>query len=591
MRPILPCFSFLRVPLVAREALAWLALLLTVDVLAADQERARAVDLTAPAAAMGSPAIGSDAPAGASGVESSLMTTTLPRDAELESSHAVIGEVMLDNQNIFDLSDDREDVWPFRLANRLHVTTRPYVIRQQLLFRSGDLYSRRLLEESERMLRLTRYLYDASIRPVRYHDGKVDVLVTTRDVWTFDPGLSFGRHGGSNSTGGQLEELNVAGTGIALGASHSTDIDRTSTLYSAEQSHLLGTWTAVRASYADNSDGSAGEIAVDHPFYALDVHRAGGADVLTDNRIDALYDRGAIIDQFRERHRFAESYIGWSPGLADGWVPRFSAGFTLDEREFESIPAWNGPVLLPLPTRLAYPWLQFALVQDDFLKLWNHDQIERTEDFYIGTQVRTRIGWSDPAFGADRRALVFLGTASRGLSVGATGTILVGSTLTGRLENGTARNTVLDTAIRYYLEESRGLLFFTTLQGTLGHNLDLQNQILLGGDSGLRGYPLRFQSGTARALATVEQRYFTDWYPFRLFRLGGAVFFDAGRTFGPAPLAAPNLGLLRDVGLGLRFGNSRSGLGNITHVDIAVPLDRIAGIRAVQFIVETQQRF
>jgi hypothetical protein len=543
---------------VPRAALASLALLVSVDALAMD-----------PAA----------------------IATLVPSDAELESSHAVIGEVLLDNQNIFDLDDSREDVWPFRLANRLHVTTRPYVIRQQLLFRSGDVYSRRLLEESERILRLTRYLYDAAIRPVSYHDGKVDVLVTTRDVWTFDPGVSFGRHGGSNSTGGQLEELNVAGTGIALAASHSTDIDRTSTLYSVEDRHLLGTWTGVRASYADNSDGNAGEIAIDHPFYALDVHRAWGTDALTDNRIDALYDRGAIIDQFRERHRFAESYVGWSPGLAGGWVPRFSAGFTFDEREFEPTPVWNGPVLLPSASKLAYPWLQFDLVQDEFLKLWNHDQIERTEDFYIGTRVRGRIGWSHPAFGADRRALMFLAAASRGVGVGGAGTLLLSSTLTGRLESGTARNTLLDSGMRYYIEESQRWLFFTTLQATLGHNLDLQNQILLGGDSGLRGYPLRFQSGTARALATVEQRYFTDWYPFRLFRLGGAMFFDAGRTWGPAPLAAPNLGLLRDVGLGLRFGNSRSGLGNITHVDIAVPLDRIAGIRAVQFIVETQQRF
>src|SRR5947199_4526984 len=34
-------------------------------------------------------------------------------------------------------------------------------------------------------------------------------------------------------------------------------------------------------------------------------------------------------------------------------------------------------------------------------------------------------------------------------------------------------------------------------------------------------------------------------YPFRLFRVGAAVFFDSGRTWGSAPLAAPSLGLLR----------------------------------------------
>jgi outer membrane translocation and assembly module TamA len=107
----------------------------------------------------------------------------------------------------------------------------------------------------------------------------------------------------------------------------------------------------------------------------------------------------------------------------------------------------------------------------------------------------------------------------------------------------------------------------------------------------LRGYPLRYQGGDARALFTVEQRYFTDWYPFRLFRVGGAVFFDAGRTWGPAPLAAPNLGLLKDAGFGLRFGNARSGLGNVIHVDVAFPFDGDNSIKRVQFLVQTKQSF
>ena len=43
--------------------------------------------------------------------------------------------------------------------------------------------------------------------------------------------------------------------------------------------------------------------------------------------------------------------------------------------------------------------------------------------------------------------------------------------------------------------------------------------------------------------------------------------------------------------VGLRFGNSRSGLGNITHVDLAIPLKRTPGVKGIQFIVQTQQGF
>ena len=44
--------------------------------------------------------------------------------------------------------------------------------------------------------------------------------------------------------------------------------------------------------------------------------------------------------------------------------------------------------------------------------------------------------------------------------------------------------------------------------------LDPDMQLLIGGDNGLRGYPLRYEAGTSRALLTVEQRFYTDWYPF-----------------------------------------------------------------------------
>src|SRR6516164_8459689 len=79
-------------------------------------------------------------------------TPGIPSPAELEASGAVIGEVLIDNQNIFNLDDPKDDTKLFRLANRLHVKTRPSVIRKQLLFKSGERYNRRAIDESERIL-------------------------------------------------------------------------------------------------------------------------------------------------------------------------------------------------------------------------------------------------------------------------------------------------------------------------------------------------------------------------------------------------------------------------------------------------------
>ena len=57
------------------------------------------------------------------------------------------------------------------------------------------------------------------------------------------------------------------------------------------------------------------------------------------------------------------------------------------------------------------------------------------------------------------------------------------------------------------------------------------------------------------------------------------------------PLGSEPQGLLKDVGVGLRFGNSRSALGNVLHVDFAFPLDGDPSISSMQIVVETKRRF
>src|SRR2546429_1484760 len=333
----------------------------------------------------------------------------VPPDAELESTGAVIGEILIDNQNIFNPAYPGEDVPVFRLANRLHIKTQAGVVRHQLLFKSGDRYSRRMLDETERILRAERYFYDAWIKPVRYHDGKVDLRVTTRDVWTLNPGFDFGRSGGKNTTGVDLEEINLLGTGAGLKLAHTKDVDRTKSQLEVSDMHAFGAWTAVDVNYADLSDGRMRDLTLNHPFYALDTRWAAGVAGMDDVQTDSLYDRGQIIDRFQDRHQAVQVYGGWSKGLENGWVRRWSTGVTYDEHRFEPVSTWTGVTALPEDRRFLYPWIQFDLVQDDYLKLWDHDQIARTEDFYLGTTTSVRLGWADAPVGSSRRARMLQG--------------------------------------------------------------------------------------------------------------------------------------------------------------------------------------
>ena len=516
----------------------------------------------------------------------------VPSDAQLEAEGAVVGEILIDNQNIFDLSNPKDDYALFRLADTLHIKTRPSVIRNQLLFKSGDRYQGRVIDETARILRTNNYFYDAWIQPVRYHDGKVDLKVTTKDVWTLNPGFNYSRSGGANSTGIQLEEVNFLGLGTKLALLHEVTIDRTVSLVSLSDAHVFGTWTGVGITYANNSDGYLRELNINRPFYSLESHGTWGGGGVDDLQTDSLYDLGQIVDQFSDLHHFATVYGGWSPGLqSNGWVQRVITGVTYDEHIFTPVNTWTGATVLPADRKFVFPWIEYDLLQDDYQKLWNHDQLLRTEDFYTGTQASLRVGWADTSWGSSQSALIFQSSAHTGFRDGGTSTLLLSGDFSGRVVQGMLYNGQADGSLRYYLQEGRKWLFFTTLTGTKTWRPDLDNQVLLGGDTGLRGYPLRYQWGDSKALFTVEQRYYTDWFPFRLFRVGGAIFYDMGRTWGQPPLAQPSLGLLKDAGFGLRFGNARSALGNVIHVDLAFPLNNISGISKVQFLVSTEASF
>jgi outer membrane protein assembly factor BamA len=527
----------------------------------------------------------------AAALASAESADAVPSTEELERSGAVIGQIFIDAQNVFDTSDPREDKALYRLANNLRIKTRDQVIRRQLLFHPGEVYSQQTVDESERILRSARYLYDASIRPVAYHDGVVDVIVTTRDVWTLSPGVSYGRHGGKNTSGFELEELNILGTGTSISLSHKSGIDRSSDELEYKDPHLAGTWASLTANYSNNSDGSTRGLKLDRPFYSLTTRNAFGVSALDDDRIESLYDRGHIVDEFRNSRRVGTAYGGWSGGLVEGWTRRWTTGITYDDEAFSPVLGSTRSQLIPEDRRLVYPWIGFELVQDDFVKEHNRDQIGRTEDFQLGTSFSALLGWAARSLGSDREALIFATKASQGFRVGESSTLLLNGSLAGRLEEGTLRDTIMDVTARYYVPQSKKALFFASIEGVAARNLDLDHQTLLGGDNGLRGYPLRYQAGTSSALLTLEQRYFTDWYPFRLFRIGGAAFFDIGRTWGRNPVGEPNLGVLKDVGVGLRIGNTRSGLGNVIHVDLAFPLDGDQSISNMQLIVETKQQF
>lgn len=504
-----------------------------------------------------------------------------------------VRQILVVTQNIFDPDKPGENNFVFRLANRFHIVTRPEVIARQVLLKPGDVYSATAAAESERILRQNRYLYDAHIRPIPVGEGLVDLEVDTRDVWTLQGGVGFRRSGGANTVHVQVQDLNFLGAGKGISVEHESSVDRTTNLVSYDDPSLLGTHGRLGLAYANNSDGSLQDFSLERPFYSLDTRWALGVQATLDDRVDSLYDRGHIFDRFQHQADVFGFYAGLSPGLQDRGTHRWLAGFTVERDRFGTARGFDPPSLL-LPDRtLAFPWISYQYLQDAFFTERDLNRLQRTEDVNVGRQLNLRLGYSSTAWGGTLNRLLVDTSAAIGWHPGPRQLLLTSIQGGSRFGSGGAENLLVGGSVRYYARDFGHHIFYAALGGDVAHELDPERQLLLGGDTGLRGYPLRYLQGDRRVLLTLEQRFYSDREILHLLHAGAAVFFDAGSAWfedGDGKVAADRK-LLKDVGFGLRLGSSRSARGSMIHLDLAFPLDGDRSIKRVQWLVSTSDTF
>lgn len=513
---------------------------------------------------------------------------------------AQIRQVHLSRLPVFDESDPGENNALFRWGNRLHVMTGETVISNLVLFKAGEVADTRTLAESARILRSERYLYDADIRVYAVCDNssvvstppQVDVEVITRDIWSFTPELSYDRAGGENSLQLGVRDSNFLGTGRLLSLSYRDDVDRTSTRFVFRDRNIRGSRLATRIALADSDDGHNYLFRLGKPFYALDSTRSWNVELHQGLRNDSQYYKSREISALQ--HRFEDFSVGAgrSRGLNQGVVRRTSWGVRFTRRTLQPIPGEPSPVGTQSERRTGYPYVQYEHIEDNFIIRKNLDQIYRTEDLYTGRRVFARVGVAAQAFGNRDSRLVFEGNASDTL-MATRGKLLQHSTTWEGLWNHRSHkleDLVLTYQLRYFRRQSQRRAFVARTTGTFTKGLSPNRQVVLGGNTGLRGFDNRFQTGHASALVTVEQRYYTDIHVLRLARLGWALFFDAGRTWDRDFDNGTGGDISANAGIGLRFASTKADYGRVIHVDLAFPFTqhRSADVPSIQLVINVK---
>lgn len=497
-----------------------------------------------------------------------------------------VGSVQIQNTDVFNenIASENRDI--HQLANKLHIKSRRELIDAQLLFSQGEPFDKDALAETARNLRANRYLRSATVTAKQICDGQVDILVETGDNWSLIPSFNFARAGGENTYAFKLAELNLLGMGKSLELELDYTPVRDQRVLRYHDPMLFGSKTQFTTQLQNNTDGEVQVVEFAQPFKSLDARRSWRVRAGNTEYTQNIYDDGLSVNQVAVDREFATLSYGFSKGKQRQRVMRWQAGWQYDRTRLSATARF--PENTPTPERIfSYPFMQLTLLQPEYLQQTNLQLMESVEDISIGHRLRTRIGWASKNFGSTDDATVVEAEYSKGWHPSNRFLALLNTSATGFAGDNGIENGVTKATIQGFYFASRKTRFFASANAVSGASLFENNQIVLGGETGLRGYPLRFQTGSKRARFTVEQRYFLDWYPLRLARVGMAAFADIGSAWddGEDPE------WLRDVGAGFRIVGTRQADAKVMHIDFAFPLDATDRIDSFQFVVSAKTQF
>lgn len=509
-------------------------------------------------------------------------------------SGSTVGSIRIQRLSVFDLEDPEENNWLYRTANRFHSLTRESVIRDQLLMTPGDDYIAARLEESERLLRDLKFIYDASVRPWRQCGNIVDLEVVTRDIWTFTPTVSFSRSGGQNKYAAGIRDTNFLGTGKQIVLKTESDEERSGTTFVYKDPALLGSRWRLRLGITDNDDGFEHSLSVVRPFFSVYEKWSAGTFIQRFELEEKNWFRGDEVEEFDHQGEVYRVFGGFASDIQeDRRIGRWLSGYHFETNDFSYSDSDIPPIELPDNRDYSYPYIGYQSVEDEYSEIINVNYLGRTEDFFTGERYQWTLGWSDESLGATRNQLALDARYSNTFVANAERLWTAGTSIAGfwSIDDESFENLWWTAATHYHMKQSRKWALSGRLRVDYTDGLTHDRQLTLGGSNGLRGYEQHYQVGDRSFVFNLEQRYYSDWHPFRLVRIGAAAFFDVGRAWFNNRDNGSNGDVLADVGVGLRFNSSRADKGSVVHVDFAFPLIKSDDVDSFQFLVTIKETF
>jgi outer membrane protein assembly factor BamA len=493
-------------------------------------------------------------------------------DFSLENKDSTlhIGEIKIIRKSVFDPEIKEENKKLFLWVNKFHFLTKEKVIEQELLFKPGDIYDQKLVEESERNLRNLGFLGKVKIEEMNKNNGRVDILVKTQDQWSTTANFSGQIVGKYYALLIYFEEHNLLGWGKSLVLGYYKNPERETRQLSFLDPNILGTRLFLNTDIYNHSDGHLYNITFARPFYSLETEYSFGSQYGNEESKINYYQEGENIFSYqRKKERF---YLELSKSLGEEWKTIVSPFYQLENRRYsiyslQDLTKYSE--FLPQNRKLQHFGFSLKLWRPQFEKLTHVDNFGKIEDIDFGWQIQGKWGLNLNKPFSQKRVDIFALGLLFPFYLKNNHYLFFSHLTKGEFENIRWEKVWSQTEARFYWKTPygqtlalRGLTILTSRQ-------ENSFQLFLDAVTGLRGFEKYRFSGKNELLLNFEDRVFFPWRILTV-ALGGVCFFDAGYVWDEK-LAGQKLH--SDVGVGLRLGLTKSHAWRVTRIDFARSLE------------------
>ena len=304
-----------------------------------------------------------------------------------------IEEIKIARKNVFDPEIKEENKKLYLWVNKFHFLTKERIIRQELLFKEGDIYDKKLLEESERNLRNLGFLGKVKIEETKKDNSRVDVLVKTQDQWSTVVSFSGEAVGKYYSLQTYFEEHNLLGWGKTLILGYTRTTERENGQLSLMDGNILGTRLLLYADIYNRSDGHLYDVTFSRPFYSLETKYSFGSRYLNEDSKVNYYQEGKDVFSYRLKNE--QFYFELSQSSGKDWKKIFSPFYQSENRlySFYSYQDSSQYVeFLPPNRNLQHLGFSLNLWHPQYEKLSYIDNFGRIEDVDFGFSIQGKWG-------------------------------------------------------------------------------------------------------------------------------------------------------------------------------------------------------